>query len=145
MSTITIGADVDLKTNSKALKIDTLNHYSNDTGNASAWIDSNSFSGYTENAVNSEYPLTGALAALATYAATVGPSTDVSGLVSESELSYKSITGGWTLGDDSNDHGLYLKLFNSTTSGVKDTFEVMQKNSSGGDTSLFKIECEAAP
>jgi len=74
MSTITIGADVDLKTNSKALKIDTLNHYSNDTGNASAWLDNTNFSGYTENAdANSEYPLTGALAALATYAATVGP------------------------------------------------------------------------
>lgn len=77
MSTITIGADVDLKTNSKALKIDTLNHYSNG-GNASAWLDNTNFSGYTENAdANSEYPLTGALAALATYAATVGPSATV--------------------------------------------------------------------
>ena len=67
MSTITIGADVDLKTNSKALKIDTLNHYANG-GNASAWTDLSQ-----ETADNNEYPLTGALSALKSYAETVGP------------------------------------------------------------------------
>ena len=138
MSTITIGADVDLKTNSKALKIDTLNHYTNG-GSASKWTDLSQ-----ETVDNGEYPLTGALSALKTYAGTVGPSADLTGVVSKTELSYVTSSDGWILGDNSNDHGLYLKLVNSTTSGTKDTFEVYQRNSSGGDTSLFKIECEAS-
>ena len=71
MSTITIGADVDLKTNSKALKLDTINHYTNGaSGAASAWL---TLSGYTETPQSGEYPLTNALSSLATYAATVGP------------------------------------------------------------------------
>jgi len=73
MSTITIGADVDLKTNSKALQLDTINHYTNG-GNASPWL---TLSGYTESAVSDEYPLTNALSSLATYAASVGPSSTV--------------------------------------------------------------------
>tara|TARA_Y100001937_G_scaffold115312_1_gene165949 strand:- start:1298 stop:1711 length:414 start_codon:yes stop_codon:yes gene_type:complete len=136
MPTITLGADVDVS--SKKLKVDPTK-----VNRSSAWTD---ISGTHAEAADSDglYDLAGALSSLKAYAATVGPSTDVSGLVSETEMSYKTSSGGWILGDNANDHGLYLKLFNSTASGAKDTFEVYQKNSSGGDTSLFKIECEAS-
>ena len=136
MPTITLGADVDVST--KKLKVDPTK-----VNRGSAWTDIGAPNAETPDA-DGLYDLAGALSSLKGYAATVGPAADVSGLVSETELSYTSQSDGWIIGDNSNDHGLYLKLVNSTTSGAKDSFEVYQRNSTGGDTSLFKIECEAS-